>query len=1680
MFLPRVHRRPFIVAAVALAAAWCCALAAFSPSTARANQLRALVAARCCAQAAYGYMVSDGSLGSLTLGPSDTVGFNTDTGQFSINGGSPISGGVHDANGAMVFNFTTIELHNTTPIVALGTNPLALAATGPVTVGGSINLRGCSPSLCGVVIVAGGGKPGTGGNTVGQGGNGGSGGQNGRNLYGGTGGVGSGPGSGTCPNANGGGGGGGGGGYDGVFSGLGGNGAVTGGGGGGEGGATGNAGGSAVGNVPGAGGTGGSASGGDGSNGNTTGGSAAQAFNGVPNQSGGGGGGAGGGAVGVGNGGNGGNGGFGGGGGGGGGGTKCGNTAGKGGNGAGGAVIISPFGGIGPLLGGGGGGGAGGKSHFGTSTFAPGGGSGGGAIAIDSLASISFISGGLIDARGGDAAPLGSMGDGAGGGGGGGAVCLAAPVISGAAAGTNVLVTGGANSQGQLAGNGVFIVRQIVPCNPDDSITATASCSCADPGATMTFTLHNNSASAIYLSNSAPFEIRNSMGQVVYRPPCVTQQIVTLPAGQSQNFIWDQKNWGNQTLNGCQWNNAAQVPNGSYTFAVSFCTDADCTGQSVRCVSAQIGNCVTVSTDKDCYAPGEHVTVTITNNGCCLINLRNLVPWEIRDPLDNLVYRPACAPQQIVPLNPGESYTFTGGGGAFDGTTWDQLDDGNGLLGCGYSNRAQVPNGTYQACATYTDAAFGPNTTVCSNFKIANNCVAVDPDCPCNMSGGLVRVTITNGSSQPIGLPNQQPWRIRNLSGTVVFAPAPSGPPVQLNPSDTYSVYWDQNNQQGQLAPSGNYSAEFDYIEMPNTPRIGRGGLQLGGCLKLTLDQDCYAPGADVKIKVVNTSCQQLFLSICDAGPVMIVNDQDDPIWFYPCDIACNSSRIMQPGEMRSWTWDQKDQGNNTHGTCPVNTWNNAQQVPNGHYCADVPYSSWPLPPARAFTAQQCFDIGADCADVSADKPCYEDGEPTCFTLSNHIGNAITVDKPWRILDANGNDVHPGGQCFIFWIPPVIADGSCRQFCWDQQTCFAPPPLGPGSYTFEVHFTEADGTEHTYRQDFSIVVAGGCEPPPADCNNNGIADTQDISAGMSLDCNANLVPDECEYPLCQALTKGDLNCDGNVNGMDAQGFVNHLTAGAYTCQADLNGDGLADLIDVPDFVSLLLCWPNCPPSGPQIRSDSLCYVSGTTAVIHVDTAPATSGSIHFRLFEVLGNGSGTLAFEETRPLNGSSTYNFSAPLSNVGRYVALAEVLNMAGDVVGMDSLILGARPNLPGIPSDICTFEAFTVNASALRSAVEAAVANHAPMTLSIGSRSYEVLLEEASGLASSSVHASIPTLGLFRGRVACNPNSEVRLTFAEGLVHALVDQGASDSAVYMEPGFAYDQGLPFNQYVGYESDDVRFSSQDDAASSPLGPAGGTGNLVGEPDNCPQAHRIDVNLYWDNDPNNTRIADFNNIDATFTNNFPAVNGPLLVTLLHLSSDTQINTDAYADDPALLMSFTNDPAATTAGVDVAMLFTDNSLNIDYGNTLGRGWWQPGQYAGANHAYCWVKRTNAVSAHQRRIVGCHELAHNLGASNNCPGACPEPTDPEDVTGTNCSCQNQCGNCQCAHNNNIVRRECLIYLPHDPAPLCVSWRDHYSIMKCVYDTDATMDPVWVQADLDTLRKTIKNTAGHFCNP
>ena len=50
---------------------------------------------------------------------------------------------------------------------------------------------------------------------------------------------------------------------------------------------------------------------------------------------------------------------------------------------------------------------------------------------------------------------------------------------------------------------------------------------------------------------------------------------------------------------------------------------------------------------------------------------------------------------------------------------------------------------------------------------------------------------------------------------------------------------------------------------------------------------------------------------------------------------------------------------------------------------------------------------------------------------------------------------------------------------------------------------------------------------------------------------------------------GDVNCDGLVNLLDVDPFVDLISTGEFSDKADINMDGVVNLLDVTPFIALL-------------------------------------------------------------------------------------------------------------------------------------------------------------------------------------------------------------------------------------------------------------------------------------------------------------------------------------------------------------------------------------------------------------------------------------------------------------------------------------------------------------------------------
>ncbi len=84
----------------------------------------------------------------------------------------------------------------------------------------------------------------------------------------------------------------------------------------------------------------------------------------------------------------------------------------------------------------------------------------------------------------------------------------------------------------------------------------------------------------------------------------------------------------------------------------------------------------------------------------------------------------------------------------------------------------------------------------------------------------------------------------------------------------------------------------------------------------------------------------------------------------------------------------------------------------------------------------------------------------------------------------------------------------------------------------------------------------------ADCNENGIDDADDISAGVEDDIDADGRPDSCEIAV------GDVNLNGVVNHADVNTVLGWWGLG-YSPTSDANFDGM---VDGHDLAAVLAGW----------------------------------------------------------------------------------------------------------------------------------------------------------------------------------------------------------------------------------------------------------------------------------------------------------------------------------------------------------------------------------------------------------------------------------------------------------------------------------------------------------------------------
>jgi hypothetical protein len=98
------------------------------------------------------------------------------------------------------------------------------------------------------------------------------------------------------------------------------------------------------------------------------------------------------------------------------------------------------------------------------------------------------------------------------------------------------------------------------------------------------------------------------------------------------------------------------------------------------------------------------------------------------------------------------------------------------------------------------------------------------------------------------------------------------------------------------------------------------------------------------------------------------------------------------------------------------------------------------------------------------------------------------------------------------------------------------------------------------------------EPQPAPQSVTTNSDFATGSAGIIFNENADFSSGTYRWVTAASarIINGDVNFDGEVNGLDVDPFVEAVLGGGYAAPADMNGDGAVDGLDVDPFVAAVV------------------------------------------------------------------------------------------------------------------------------------------------------------------------------------------------------------------------------------------------------------------------------------------------------------------------------------------------------------------------------------------------------------------------------------------------------------------------------------------------------------------------------
>ena len=178
---------------------------------------------------------------------------------------------------------------------------------------------------------------------------------------------------------------------------------------------------------------------------------------------------------------------------------------------------------------------------------------------------------------------------------------------------------------------------------------------------------------------------------------------------------------------------------------------------------------------------------------------------------------------------------------------------------------------------------------------------------------------------------------------------------------------------------------------------------------------------------------------------------------------------------------------------------------------------------------------------------CGDDLETECDTTNNTCPFGLCDGLDFRFCSTDQQCIDDGFKACERW--PCIADETCGLAECVSSTCGSSAYLTAPVFQSLFYLIRVGGE---FGEEFIGQLSVSCEE--IDCNENGGPDPFDIQQGISLDCNGNLIPDECEI-LRGSLPVGkdtfcDVDCLADCNENIVPDVCETIT--------DCNNNGIAD------------------------------------------------------------------------------------------------------------------------------------------------------------------------------------------------------------------------------------------------------------------------------------------------------------------------------------------------------------------------------------------------------------------------------------------------------------------------------------------------------------------------------------------